>query len=47
MMTKLRDYFFGCGTGGLNKLKVVDTYLLHKMDIDHNKYFEEKPAKYQ
>ena len=46
----LRDSFFGRGTGGFNignKLKVVDAYLLHKMDIDHNKYFEEKPAKYQ
>ena len=45
-----RDSFLGRGTGGLNignKLKVVDAYLLHKMDIDHNKYFEEKPAKYK
>ena len=27
-------------------MKVVDAYLLNKLDIDHNKFFYEKPATY-
>ena len=45
-----RNDFIGRGSGGRNignKIKVLDAYLLKKLNIDHNNFCEEKPTGYR